>query len=84
MATWRTCWRAILPMSRRVSIRCRPITTARWLTRIQRSRLFFNDLPEVHRRRKERHHNQVLDGNNARQAARITICRISITSPAAG
>ena len=31
------------------------------MTRIYRSRLFFNDLPDVHRRRKARHHDEVLD-----------------------
>ena len=31
------------------------------MTRIYRSRLFFNDLPDVHRRRKERRHDEVLD-----------------------
>lgn len=31
------------------------------MTRIRRSRLFFDDLPDVHRRRKERRHDEVLD-----------------------
>ncbi len=31
------------------------------MMRIYRSRLFFNDLPDVHRRRKERRHDEVLD-----------------------
>jgi hypothetical protein len=53
------------------------------LTLFHRSRLFFDDLPEIHRRRESRGHNEVLaEGTRGKRPA--TICRISISSRAAG
>jgi hypothetical protein len=40
-------------------------------TLIDRSRLFFADLPEIHRRRERRAHNEVLNQKNARQATAL-------------
>jgi hypothetical protein len=49
------------------------------LTLLHRSRLFFDDLPEIHRRRESRAHNEVLaEGTRGKR------CRISTSSRAAG
>ena len=53
------------------------------LTLLHRSRLFFEDLPEIHRRRESNAHSEVLsEGRTGSGPA--TICRISISSRAAG
>ena len=52
-------------------------------TRLRRSRLFFEDLPAIHRRRER---NDTREVNTAATAAgvRITICRTSTINPTAG
>jgi hypothetical protein len=53
------------------------------LTLLHRSRLFFEDLPEIHRRRERNAHNEVLREGHA-ESGPVTICRISISNQAAG
>ena len=54
------------------------------LTLLYRSRLFFEDLPEIHRRRENQRAQRSPERGDAREATRATICRISISSRAAG
>ena len=53
------------------------------LALVRRSQLFFEDLPNIHRRRKRRAHNEVLNDKLAGNDPAIT-CRISTISRAAG
>ena len=53
-------------------------------TLFRRSRLFFDDLPDVHRRRKAQRHDEVADRRRCAARGRIITCRISTSSPAAG
>jgi hypothetical protein len=53
------------------------------LTLINRSRLFFTDLPEIHRRREGRVHNEIFN-KDTQGRGRATICRISTFNQAAG
>jgi hypothetical protein len=54
------------------------------LTLINRSRLFFADLPEIHRRREARVHNEIFITKTPARRGRATICRISTFNQAAG
>ena len=50
---------------------------------LRRSQLFFEDLPNIHQRRKRRAHNEILNDTTAGNDPAIT-CRISTISRAAG
>ena len=54
------------------------------LTRSRRSRLFFEDLPEIHRRRETRRPRRSAAPQRPRASGPTTICRTSTSSPAAG
>ena len=53
------------------------------LTLLDRSRLFFEDLPEIHRRRESSASNEVLTEDTP-QSGLVIICKISISRPGAG
>jgi hypothetical protein len=54
------------------------------LTLLHRSRLFFEDLPTIHRRRESGSHNDVPNRGDAREGGPATIYRTSISRQAAG